>query len=138
MDREELIKNVKDLHEEIFEKLDDATTVFADKLNANCRLIFSYNDRRKVEESMGNTVDDIESSILTNDNRQYFEEAEVNSFDERLEYLTSTQLNKFIKEFEAILDTIQFDIDTLKSYDDVDKLLEDKRDNNIIFNCIEF
>jgi len=135
---EELIDRVKDLREEIFDKLDDAIDVFANKLNVNCRLIFSYNNRLKTEESMGNAVDDIEISILTKDNLQYFEEAEINSFDERLEYLTSTQLNKFIKEFEAILDTIQFDIDTLKSYDDVDKLLEDKRDNNIIFNCIEF
>jgi hypothetical protein len=138
MDREELIKNVKDLHEEIFEKLDDATTVFADKLNANCRLIFSYNDRRKVEESMGNTVDDIESSILTNDNRQYFEEAEVNSFDERLEYLTSTQLNKFIEEFELILDEIQYDIETLEGYDDVDSFLKDKRDGILDCYTIEF
>ena len=115
MDREELIKNVKDLHEEIFEKLDDATTVFADKLNANCRLIFSYNDRRKVEESMGNTVDDIESSILTNDNRQYFEEAEVNSLDE-----------------------IQYDIETLEGYDDVDSFLKDKRDGILDCYTIEF
>lgn len=138
MNREELIDKVKELHEEIFEKLDDATTVFADKLNANCCLIFSYNNRLKTEESMGNTVDDIELKILTKDNLQYFDEAEVNSFDERLEYLVSTQLKKFIEEFQTILDEIQFDIETLESYDDVDKLLEDKRDNNVVFNCIEF
>ena len=138
MDREELIKNVKDLHYEIFDKLDDAIDVFANKLNVNCRLVFSYNNRLKTEESMGNTIDDTESSILTNDNRQYFEEAEVNSFDERLEYLTLTQLINFIKEFESILDAIQFDIETLESYNNVDSLLEDKRDGKIEFNCIVF
>ena len=138
MNREELIDRVKDLHEEIFEQLDDAIDVFANRLNVNCRLIFSYNNRLKNEESMGNAIDDIELSILSKDNLQYFEEAEVNSFEEKLEYLTSTQLNKFIEQFESILDTIQIDIDILKSYDDVDKLLEDKRDNNIVFNCIDF
>ena len=87
---------------------------------------------------MGNTGDDIESSILTNDNRQYFEEAEVNSFDERLEYLTSTQLNKFIEEFELILDEIQYDIETLEGYDDVDSFLKDKRDGILDCYTIEF
>ena len=139
MNREELIDKVKELHEEIFEKLDDATDVFANKLNINCRLIFSYNNRLKTEESMGNTVDDIETNILTKDNLQYFEEAEVGSFDERLEYLTSTQLKKMIDKFQEIIEFIQSDVKTLEDYDkSVDELLEDKREGNIEFNCILF
>lgn len=139
MNREELIDRVKDLHEQIFETLDDAIDTFANRLNVNCRLVFSYNNRLKNEESMGNAIDDIELSILSKDNLQYFEEAEVNSFEERLEYLTSTQLEKFIKEFQEIIELIQSDVKTLADYDkSVDELLEDKRDGNIEFNCILF
>lgn len=139
MNREELIDRVKDLHEQIFETLDDAIDTFANRLNVNCRLVFSHNNRLKNEESMGNAIDDIELSILSKDNLQYFEEAEVNSFEERLEYLTSTQLEKFIKEFQEIIELIQSDVKTLADYDkSVDELLEDKRDGNIEFNCILF
>ena len=135
---EELIDRIKDLHYEIFDKLDDAIDAFANKLNENCRLIFSYNDRIKTEESMRDAIDDIELSILTKDNLQYFDEAEINSFDERLEYLTSTQLNKFIEEFELILDEIQFDIKTLESYNDVDEFLYDKKYGSLDCYTIEF
>jgi len=136
---EELIDRIKDLHEQIFETLDDAIDIFANRLNVNCRLVFSYNNRLKTEESMGNAVDDIELSILTEDNLQYFEEAEVDSFDERLEYLTSTQLKKMIDKFQEIIEFIQSDVKTLEDYDkSVDELLEDKREGNIEFNCILF
>ena len=136
---EELIDRIKDLHEQIFETLDDAIDTFANRLNVNCRLVFSHNNRLKNEESMGNAIDDIELSILSKDNLQYFEEAEVNSFEERLEYLTSTQLEKFIKKFQEIIELIQSDVKTLEDYDkSVDELLEDKREGNIEFNCILF
>ena len=136
---EELIDRTKEMHEQIFEQLDDAIDVFANRLNVNCRLVFSHNNRLKNEESMGNTIDDIESNILTEDNLQYFEEAEVDSFDERLEYLTSTQLKKMIDKFQEIIEFIQSDVKTLEDYDkSVDELLEDKREGNIEFNCILF
>ena len=136
---EELIDRIKDLHEQIFETLDDAIDIFANRLNVNCRLVFSHNNRLKNEESMGNAIDDIESNILTEDNLQYFEEAEVDSFDERLEYLTSTQLKKMIDKFQEIIEFIQSDVKTLEDYDkSVDELLEDKREGNIEFNCILF
>ena len=136
---EELIDRIKDLHEQIFETLDDAIDTFANRLNVNCRLVFSHNNRLKNEESMGNAIDDIESNILTEDNLQYFEEAEVDSFDERLEYLTSTQLKKMIDKFQEIIEFIQSDVKTLEDYDkSVDELLEDKREGNIEFNCILF
>ena len=67
---EELIDRIKDLHEQIFETLDDAIEIFTNRLNVNCRLVFSHNNRLKNEESMGNTIDDIESNILTEDNWQ--------------------------------------------------------------------
>ena len=136
---EELIDRTKEMHEQIFEQLDDAIDVFANRLNVNCRLVFSHNNRLKNEESMGNTIDDIESNILTEDNLQYFEEAEINSFDERLEYLTSTQLKKMIDKFQEIIELIQSDVKTLEDYDkSVDELLEDKREGNIEFDCILF